>query len=123
MKDILHYHQAAANTRYVSAGLMELMRTIHNEMEKTYFPYNFINYLPWVSVRNFEIEGSNSSLEPLLAWATYERKKNASPDGLAGCQINPIDVNFTYQKFGKFGQNFSWQNLIQIVQGDKIANY
>ena len=49
MKDILHYHQAAANTRYVSAGLMELMRTIHNEMEKTYFPYNFINYLPWVS--------------------------------------------------------------------------
>jgi len=49
MKEILHYHQAAANTRYVSAGLMELMRTIHNEMEKAYFPYNFINYLPWMS--------------------------------------------------------------------------
>ena len=58
-----------------------------------------------------------------MAWGTYESKKNASPDGLAGFQINPIDVNFTSKMFGKFGQKFSWQNPIQKVQGDKSKEH
>ena len=39
---------------------------------------------------------------------------------LAGCQINPIDVNFHLQKsLETFDKKFSWQNLIQKEQGDK----
>ena len=41
---------------------------------------------------------------------------------LAGCQINPIDVNFYLQKsFEIFDKNSAAKNLIQIGQGVESA--
>ena len=39
LKDITKYHQAAANTRYVAAGLFELMKTIHEETTNTWYEF------------------------------------------------------------------------------------
>ena len=41
--------------------------------------------------------------------------------GIAGCQINPIDVNFHLQKgLEIFDKKTADKNLIQKEQGDKI---
>ena len=41
---------------------------------------------------------------------------------LAGCQINPIDVNFHLQKSLEiFGKKNSWQSLIQKGKGVESA--